>query len=267
MENNTFAGGNTGKAIALAALMLSIFLLFQSVKTIKSISYVGKDVPAMNTISVNGEGEAFQAPDIATFTFSVEDESLIVRESQDRVDFRVKDILALLKKNGVADKDIKTLSYSVYPRYEYPQVQCFTYPCPTGERTLAGYTVTQTVSVKVRKLSDAGTLVSGIGEMGATNISGLAFMVDDEEGVKREARQLAITDAQEKAKELARDLGVSLGRIISYSEGGGDYPMYYAKDLAMGMGGDGLESAPRAAELPVGENQFISNVYITYEIK
>ena len=256
---------NAWQALSLLGLVLCALSAVFIIKEVKSLPYVGKDVPAMNTISVSGEGEAFQKPDIATFSFTVEDENLIVGKAQEKVNSTMADILSYLKKSGVAEKDIKTTNYSVYPRYEYNQIQCFTYPCPTGRQTLAGYVVSQSVFIKVRKLEDAGKLVSGIGESGATNISGLTFSVDQQDAVEREAREKAITNAKEKAQQLARDLGVRLVRIVSYSEGG-NYPIYYGKDMAMGMGGD-MQSAPRAAELPTGENQFVSNVTITYEIR
>ena len=265
MENTNWLGGRFGKAIFAVAILLCIFLAVLSLKEFKSIGYIGKDVPAMNTITVSGTGEAFQKPDIATFSFTVQDENLVVKTAQDNVNKNISDVLSFLKKSGVDEKDIKTTNYSVYPRYEYNQIQCLAYPCPTGRQTLAGYVVSQSISVKVRKLEDAGTIVSGIGELGATDISGLTFSVDEEDAILREAREKAINDAQTKAKQLAKDLGVRLVRIVSFSEGG-NYPIFYGKDMALGMGG-AVESAPRAAELPVGENQFISNVNITYEIR
>ena len=264
-ENKSWVEGKLGKALTLVALLLALFLFTITVKEFKSISYVGKDVPAMNTVTVSGSGEAFKAPDIATFSFTIQDESLVVSQSQERVNTQVAATLSYLEKNGVEKKDIKTLNYSVYPRYEYPEIRCITYPCPTGERRLAGYTVSQSVSVKVRKLADAGKLVAGVGELGATELSGLQFEVDGDNEVLREARQEAITDAQTKAKQLAKDLGVRLVRIVNFSEGG-NYPVYYGKAMSLGMGGDSA-SAPTPAQLPEGENQFISNVSITYEIR
>lgn len=268
MENNTSLLSSSGfrKAVLAAVVLLAVLLFAQSIKTFKSLSYVGKDVPAMNTITVSGTGESFATPDIATFSFTVQDESLVVATSQEKVNKSVEAILSYLKKSGVAEKDIKTQNYNVYPRYEYPQIRCITYPCPTGERQLAGYTVTQSISVKVRKIADAGKLVSDIGELGATEISGLQFEVDEEDGVLRDARQDAIRDAQTKAAQLAKDLGVRLVRIVNFSESG-NYPMpYYAKEMAFGMGGD-TAAAPAPAAIPTGENQFVSNVSITYEIR
>ena len=80
--------------------------------------------------------------------------------------------------------------------------------------------------------------------------------------VQAEARDKAIADAKEKAKVLAKSLGVKLSKIISFSEGGYQ-PVYYAMEAkGMGMGGD---SAP-VPQVPVGENRVTSNITIVYEI-
>jgi hypothetical protein len=107
--------------------------------------------------------------------------------------------------------------------------------------------------------------LSGIGEFGATNISGLSFSQDNQDALVREARDKAIKDARDQAKALAKSLGVNLGDIISFYENQGyPSPMYYAKGSAMGMGGGEIADSAR---VPSGENKIISNVTITYEIK
>jgi len=71
---------------------------------------------------------------------------------------------------------------------------------------------------------------------------------------------------REKAEELANQLGVSLVRVIGFSENGGGYPVPYA----YGRGGDmmvAMESKAVAPEIPAGENKIISNVSVTYEIR
>jgi uncharacterized protein YggE len=90
------------------------------------------------------------------------------------------------------------------------------------------------------------------------------FTIDDADKLKAEAREKAINDAKVKARELRGQLGVRLGRIVSFSENTGGYPMpmYEMKGAATGMGGGG-----GGPELPTGENEITVNVSITYEIK
>jgi uncharacterized protein len=102
--------------------------------------------------------------------------------------------------------------------------------------------------------------------LGANNVSGLSFTIDDEDALTAEAREQAINDAEEKAEELADQLGVSLVRIVGFNEGGGGYPVQYARAemTMMALDEGAVGSAP---SLPVGENKISSFVTITYEIR
>lgn len=258
------------KSIVITLGLLSLFLLAQTVGEVKSYRYIGSYPSSPSQISVSGKGEVVGIPDIATFSFSVVAESLVVSEAQTESAKRVNAILDYLKKNGVSEKDITTSGYNLYPRYETetkmmsPAIYPYPPVYPVGKQSLAAYVVTQTVTVKVRKLADAGKLLSGIGEQGATDISGLTFDFDKRDELVKEARDKAIAEARKEAAKLAKSLGVTLVRIISYGEGG-YYPMYGKTMMAeaYGRGGDGAV----APEIPVGEDKIISNVTITYEVK
>jgi hypothetical protein len=257
--------GNASKAFVAVAAMLGLFLLALTIKEFKSIPYVGKEVAAVNTITVSGTADAYATPDIATFSFTLTQESPTVSAAQDEVNKKSAAIVAFLKKSGVAEKDIKTLAFNIYPRYEYPRVPCPpSQICPANDRVLVGYEVSQMIEVKVRTLANAGTIVSGVGSMGVSDIGSLSFTVDKEDTVKREAREKAISDAKKKANELASDLGVHLVRIVQFSDSSGGQPIYYAKADMMAAGS---ASASREATLPSGENKYTSNVNITYEIR
>ncbi|PIT90900.1 hypothetical protein COU17_03005 [Candidatus Kaiserbacteria bacterium CG10_big_fil_rev_8_21_14_0_10_49_17] len=266
-ETSRLMGDRKVRTATLMVLgLLALFLAVQAVAGVIGWRYIGDESPVQNTISLTGSGEVFAVPDIATFSFSVIVEKPTASAAQDEAARLSNAAIEYLKENGVEENDIKTVGYNVYPRYEYPQIQCITYPCPQGERTLAGFEVSQNVQVKVRDTKIAGTLLSGIGEIGVENISGLSFTIDDEETLQAEARAKAIADARAKAKQLSDDLGVRLGRIVSFSENNGYYPRYEAAyDSAVyGMGGADGKVSPN---IPTGENRISSEVYITYEIR
>ncbi len=256
------------KAVLAVLIILAVFLVGKSFAEFGGLRYIGTNPQAQSIISVSGKGEVVAVPDIAAFSFSVEKESLLVADAQSEVAKRTNDILAFLKKNGIADKDIKTAGYNIYPRYEYAprsgdgSVGVY---LPEGKRYLAAYVVTQSVTVKVRVLADAGKFLSGLGELGASNVSGLSFDFDKRDELVREARDKAITDARTQAALLAKALGVRLVRIVSYNENGG-YPIYYDKVMTASAYGRGGDAAP-VPEIPVGEDKLISTVSLTYEIK
>lgn len=260
--------GSKMRGAVLSVLgLLSIFLIVQILTGLTELRFVGSGVPATNTISVEGTGEAVAVPDVASVSFSVFFEEDTVAAAQDKATALVSTALEYLENQDIDEKDIKTNSYNVYPQYDYVQTTCLPgVPCRGGEQVLRGYRVNQTVSVKIRDLDQVGTILGGLGEMNVQNINGPNFEIDDVAAVRAEAREAAIKEAQAKAKSLAKDLGVSLVRVVGFWEDNNRYYDY-------GYGGDGIgtsfakaENAP-APEIPVGESEITSHVNITYEIR
>lgn len=250
--------------VKLTLIMVMIALASYTYLTLKEADQVSEIVA---TISVTGEGEVLARPDIATFSFSVVSEADDAGSAQEESARAVNTILAYLNDEGIDEKDIKTQYYNLNPRYDYLQSIC---PreglCPPGERVLRGYEVNQTVLVKVRDVDTAGSLISGVGTLGATNVSSLQFTIDDEDELYAEAREKAISDAKDKASKLAEDLGVKIVRITGfYEEGGGRGGDMYNMKAEMVAFDSADESI--APNIPTGENTFTSRVNIVYEIK
>lgn len=267
MEGLPFIG-ETGErlrnALLVAVILLAVFLGVKTLAEFKGLRYVGTGLPPSNTITVSGYGEAFAVADIAEFTFSVVSQKATVAAAQDDATQKINAITDYLKGAAVDEKDIKTIDYSVYPQYEWEQIVCITYPCPSGTQKLKGYEVRQTTQIKVRDTAQAGDLLTGVGGKGATEVSGLNFTFDDPETMQDEARNEAIANAKEKAKVLAKQLGVRLVRVVSFNENG-NYPgpiMY-----GYGMGGDSAMVKSEAPAISVGQNKVTTNVSVTYEIR
>lgn len=249
---------------ALVLLMVMITLASYASLNFQKMRYVD---PMPTTISVTGEGEMLAIPDIGRFSFSVSAEGDDAATAQTISGKKMNDALAFLREQGIEDKDIKVEYYNLYPKYHWEERVCAAGSyCPPGEQVQDGFEVSQQVAVKVRDTNKAPVVITGIGERGATNISGLEFTVDDTDALRAEARAKAIFDAQEKAKVLAKQLGVRLIRITAFYEGG-DMPDMYYKTAPMAMDMASEEEHYQGAELPVGEESTKVNVNVTYEIR
>ncbi len=256
------------RIFATAALgFLALFLLILTLSELKEYRYIGSGVTATNTISVSGEGTVFAVPDIATFSVSVIERASTVATAQKAATTKNNAIIDYLKKAGIQEKDIQTTDYSVNPQYDYSNSACSSGYCPPSNPKLVGYEVLQTLSVKIRDTEKAGDMLSGVGSLGASSVSGLSFTIDDEDAVNAEAREKAIKDAKQKAEELADALDVDIIRIVGFSENGNS--PYYGKMMLAETAGRGvaMDSAAPAPQLPVGENKIISNVTVVYEIR
>ena len=267
---NQIMGEEGGKRVlkwaSISLLFFSVFLLVRIIADLKKLPNAGREIYPQSTIMVNGIGEAYAIPDIASFDFSVVEIGATVAGAQEKVDAKITKALEAIKDSGIEDKDINTTSYNVYPKYEWEQIMCITYPCPQGKNKLTGYEVNQTISIKVRDTDKAGDLVTKVGAIGVSNISGVEFKVDDREKYVAQAREEAITEAKENAKKLAKQLGVRLGKILYFNDNNGYPGVYYGE----GMGGADMKTssiAPARAELPVGESKITSQISITYEIR
>jgi len=253
-----------GKLAALFLVFATVFMAATAVNAL--INFDSISGQPTNIITVNGEGKVSALPNLATISFTVSENATTASAAQDAASKKVNVALAVLKDDlGIEEKDIKTSSYNVYPRYNNP-APCYNYPCPEYEQRVIGYTASQTVDVKVRDTDTTGTVLARLGDAGISNLYGPNFTIEDQDALISQARKEAIKKAREEAKVLADALGVRIVRIVNYSEGGYGYPMpYYAKDAANGMGG--AERSVTPPSIPSGENEISVNVSVTYEIR
>lgn len=251
--------------LILTLVLLAAFLFAETIKSLKEYRYVGGGVTAANVISVTGQGEVFALPDTALFTFTVIEEGDTVSQVTEAAKGKVDAALAALKEKGVEQKDVKTIGYELSPKYEWQPVTCIRFPCDR-KQVQKGFTLNQSIEVKVRKADSAGELLELVTSKGVQNVSGLSFTIDDEDALQAEARKAAIDEARAKAEKLASDLGVSLVRIVGFNEDGA-MPYTYAQEAGLQMKAANDVAMNAAPQLPTGENRIVANVSISYEIR
>ena len=111
MNNNSlyeiFDNGGVRIALIGALAILALFLLAETITT--AANFGRPSAPATDTITVQGDGQATLAPDVARVSFTVENTSATVAEAQIITTKQMNAALDFVKKQGVADKDVKTL--------------------------------------------------------------------------------------------------------------------------------------------------------------
>lgn len=255
-----FDSGSARGAFIGTLAILSLFLLAQTIVVAKNFGR--SNTPATDTVTVQGTGQAMLPPDVARISFAVEHAAVTVADAQSATTKQMDAVLEFIKKQGTEEKDIRTLSYAISPQYASVRCPKNTTICPPPVK-ITGYQVSETIQVTVRNLSAAGTLVGGLGKLGVQNVNGPAFALDDPTAGYTAARADAINKAKQQASILAKQLGVSLGKVVNFSEsnGNGPYPMY---GMGMGMMDAKFSSVPN---IPAGENTYNSTVSVTYEIR
>lgn len=249
-------------AMNSVAVLSVVLTLFVFIKFVDAVSDLGRgDNNPFSTITVSGSGEAFAIPDVALINFTITNDGESVKEAQDKTTEAIALNLKSIRDLGILDKDIKTTSYTSTPKYS--GVPCTYYSCRYNEQKIIGYTVSESIEVKLHDTSMTGAVLALLGENGVTLVYGPNYAIDDEDAVQALARANAIDMAKEKAKILAKDLDVKLVQIVSFQENGEMPYNYMGNDSFMAMEKD----ASSIPEVPLGENKFTSSVSITYEIR
>jgi len=236
------------------------FLLFLVVVIIYSLFFgpakkYGDSLMPAKTINVSAEGKVTVSPDIAKLSFSVVSEGANPKLLAENNNKKMNAAIDFVKSQGIEEKDIKTTEYNLSPRYEYNE--------DTKKTFISGYTLTQTVLVKVRDLNKVAEVLGGLPALGINQISSISFDIDEPEKYLGEARNQAFDKAKEKAEAMAEKNGVKLGRVINFYE----YQSipYYQNVKALGMGG--AEAAPALPQIQPGSQEVTVQVSVTYEIK
>ncbi|PJE73442.1 MAG: hypothetical protein COV02_02595 [Candidatus Terrybacteria bacterium CG10_big_fil_rev_8_21_14_0_10_41_10] len=252
---------------------LGMAMMVASIVAILSISgsySKSVDLYSARSFSVQGEGKVISVPDVAQFSFSVITQGGVnTAEIQKENTEKTNEAIDFLKSLNISEKDIKTLRFDLNPRYE--SIRCYGgydmmgKPCPLSPEII-GYTITQTVSVKIRDFANISKALAGVVENGANNVTSLSFTIDDPDALKAQAREQAIAKAQAKAEAIAKAGGFKIGKLISIYED--YYTPFYSQVKSIGVmdGMGGGESAPMPSIEP-GSQEVIVNVNISYQIK
>lgn len=193
-------------------------------------------------IRVSGSGEVAVVPDIAYINIGVHSEAEDVSSALEANNTQATKLTEALKAEGIEAKDIQTTNFNVYPQTRYDNM---------GQPVGTSYVVDNTVYITVRDLTKLGKLLDSAISAGANNIYGISFDIADKETVLAQARELAIKDAEAKAKSVATVAGVTLGQILSIDVSTPTYTQpYYG--YGMGGGAEGLKTS-----VPVSAGQIV----------
>ncbi len=205
-------------------------------------------------IAVSGQSEIQLVPDIATISVGVQVQEDTAVAAMAGASSMLQGVFAALDELAIAAEDRRTDSFSletVYSRDDMNNPQ-------QRPPAVIGYRVSNMVQITVRDVDSLGAAVDRLALAGANNINNISFSVSDPEAHMDDLRADAVRDARHRAEIYAEAAGVTLGRVISLSDGsnvGRPAPMYARMEMAADM--------PMAAgTVPLG-----SSVEMVFEIE
>jgi uncharacterized protein YggE len=206
---------------------------------------------------VTGEGKAMATPDVVLLSLGIEAEAKTVAQAQRDAAEAMNGVMKELKSNGVAEKDIQTQRFSIYPMRKWIEDE--------QREIIIGYRVANIVVAKIRQVDKAGTIIDDVAEAGGdlTRIDSIGFTVDDPTPYYEEAREKAIEDGIAKAKQMAQVADIKLGKLLYISEGTQYVPPVVVRDYAMKAEG----MAPAPTPISPGELEIQITVQMVYAIR
>lgn len=197
-------------------------------------------------LTVTGEATVAAAPDMATIRVGVTSQGKTARAASDASNREMTVVLAAIKESGVADRDIQTTSLSLQPQYD---------PNKTGGARLIGFQANNQITVKIRDISQLPSILDRAISAGANEMSGIEFVVSEQNKLLDKARTEAIADARRKAELYAKAAGMKVGRVMSISEEGAVPPPRTFQAVRAG-----------AAAISPGEQTLRAVVTVSYEL-
>jgi len=228
-----------------AALLLALAVALP----VSALGQTANQDPFDRNITVVGEGTANVVPDLAMIQAGVTTQGKTAREASEANSTAMTNVLAALKANGIAERDIQTAQFSIRPVHDSRR---------EGDNRIVGFQATNQISVRVRALAKIATVLDQMIAAGANNVSGIEFTVSERSRLLDNARTQAVAEARRKADLLARAAGVRMGRATAIIEHSGA-PMPVERMT--------MRAAP-AASVPIeaGEQTLRVYVSVTFEL-
>lgn len=205
-------------------------------------------------LTVQGSGLVTLDPDNATIIVGVRESAADVGEAQSTVNAKLADVVEKLRSMGVKDEDIQTNSIDIFEDYDYSSGD--------DDSPRRFYSASNSISVTIADIDNAGSYIDAVFEAGANTFSGISFEASDTEAAKKRALELSVENARKKAEILARAAGMEITGITSIAEqDSGMYGNYLAKnslDFA-------VESADAGGGTLVFSNQIQVSATVTVE--
>jgi uncharacterized protein YggE len=191
-----------------------LFLALLTSAVLLAAPAAAHDPEQKRTISLSAAGAVKTTPDKVDISTGVTSEAKTAREALDQNTAAMSKVVAALKEDGIEEKDIQTVNFSVGPIYEHRPVDRADGKAPQ----VVGYRVTNQVRITLDDTRKLGEILDKVVTLGSNQIDSIEFGVKEPEALKDEARKLAVKAVTDKAKLYAEAAGVELGRVLSISE-------------------------------------------------
>ena len=189
-------------------------------------------------------------PDVAYVTVGVTTQNKKTKDAQSNNKETMNALYAALKAAGLTEDDLRTVSYSVYPMYDY-----------SNGSKITGYEVTNMIELTIKDIDSIGDYIDIAAATGANTNYSINFDLLDESGVYNEALADAMSKAKSKADTLASAGGYEIINTLEITEGQNSYPTSYAEYSRA------ADDEKASTTISAGQMEITASITVVYQIK
>lgn len=214
-------------------------------------------VPAatLSSIRVTGDARVSAKPDRVQIDLGVQTQAPLSQDAASANARALDAVLAAVRKAAGAGAQIKTVSYSLSPNYQY-------HP-GGGEPTITGYTALNVVEVVLDDLARIGDVLDAATRAGANRVQGIQWTLRDQDAVRAQALREAATRAHAEAEVLAGALNLRIIRVLTVEESS---PQIVPVRVRMAAARAAVSAAEVATPVEAGTLDVSANVTLTVEV-
>lgn len=161
-----------------------------------------------STLNLSATGEVRAPPDIVTLALGATSEASSAQAATTQTTQRINAVVAALRRQGIAPRDIQTQYVNLTPRYSDNS---------NAPREIIPQRATTALMVTVRDIDRAGALMDIAIAAGANQVQGVRFGLSDPAAAKRQARDTALRALQDNAAQVADVMGHRVVRLVTVS--------------------------------------------------
>jgi len=212
-----------------------------------------KDIPQ---IQVQGNCEVKVIPDRGRITFLAENQSKDQKEAVKKTTEQINELKEAIEELKLKNLELNNSAYAVYPVREWEK-----------EKVIEkGFRATLSLEVTTSEISRIGEAMMKASKVGITNVGELQTFLSLEKSQDEYLKclDIAADDAKNKAVQIGKKLGFTIGNVISINEVPMTQPPTQIGAVMKAMSD---EASVGSTQIEYSSQKFATNIQVTFSIQ
>jgi hypothetical protein len=239
-----------GLHIGRRSLTISLVVVLLIVAILVGVLIGHHNKSSNATINVTGSGTVQGTPDTVNFQIGVSNTASSAVQALNANNQQIASLEAALAQHGVTKADMQTSGLAIYDNTNMAGV-------------ITGFTVSNSLSVTMHNLKDAGAAIDAGAQVAGNNVqlSGITFSISNDSKLLAAARAKAMKNAHTEASDVAKGANVSVGHVLKVT----DQENTSSPNIIY-PGVQSFASAARSVPIEAGTQSINVQVTVTYAL-